>query len=102
MKDKTQSEEQKQALEDSLARGESFEELIRTKGWEYVKAYYQAKVQQFATSLLIEEKKSISEFENERRELIGLRKLIGLIENDIKILRDSIEDANKAKGSTKK
>lgn len=89
-------------MKDSLLRGEAFEELIRTKGWEYVKSYYQAKVQQFATSLLIEEKKAIGEFEYERRELIGLRKLIGLIENDIKILRDSVENAKKAKRSTKK
>jgi hypothetical protein len=69
-------------------RGSEFQVLIQCKGWEYVKAYYQSKVQTFATALLIQDQKSIVEFENERRELIGLRKLLGMIENEIKILQD--------------
>lgn len=93
----TLSEEQKQAFQESLARGEAFEELIRTKGWGYVKAWYQNKVQGFATNLLLDEKKAIGEFEGERRELIGLRKLLGSIENDIKNLKDTVEKEKNAK-----
>jgi hypothetical protein len=78
---------QDQSLQDSLVRGSAFEELIRTKGWEFVKAYYQSKVQQLASGLLLNDKKEIGEFENERRELIGLRKVLGMIESDIEILR---------------
>ena len=92
-------------MAESKGRGQAFEETVRTKGWEYIKAYYLNKVQQFANSLLMEDKKEVVEFEAERRELIGLRKLIGFIENDIKVLRDSIEkekDAKKAKGAAKK
>ena len=97
-----QSQAQQEALEETLSRGQAFEETVRTKGWEYIKKYYQAKIQNFASSLLIEDKTAISEFEDERRELIGLRKLLGMVENDIKILNDKIENDNKAKRSTKK
>jgi hypothetical protein len=97
-------EAQRLSLEDSLKRGSAFEQLIRSEGWEYVKAWYQNKIQRFATSLLIEDTKNVEEFEHERRELIGLRKLMGLIENDLKILHDSQEKEKneKAKQSTEK
>jgi hypothetical protein len=72
--------------------------LIRTKGWEYVKTWYQTKVQKLATDLLLNEKEEIAKFEPDRRELIGLRKLLGMIENDLQILRKHEE----AKRSTKK
>jgi len=93
------SEEQKQALSESLTRGSAFEEMVRSQGWGFIKAYYQAKIQRFATSLLLEENKPISDFEAERRELIGLRKLIGLIDNDIKALEN---DRQKNKPVAKK
>ena len=81
------TQEQQLSLEESLKRGEAFEELINTRGWGYVKVYYTAKVQQFASSLLVSEKKGIEEFEAERRELIGLRKLLGMIDSDIEVYR---------------
>ena len=89
-------------MEASLERGQAFEELIKTKGWESIKAWYQAKIQQFASSLLINEKKDILEFERERRELMGLRKLLGFVENDIKTLHDKIENDKKAKRPAEK
>jgi hypothetical protein len=101
MEEDNQSKAQKEALEGSLSRGQAFEELTRTKGWEYIKSWYQAKVQYFATSLLIESK-PIAEFEAERRELMGIRNLLGFIENDIKTLRDKIENDKKAKSVTSK
>jgi hypothetical protein len=93
---------QKEALEESLSRGQAFEELIRTKGWEYIKAYYQAKIQNFATSLLIKGDKKIEEFEGERQELIGLRKIFGFVDNDLKTLKDKIENDKKTGTVTKK
>ncbi len=96
------SKEQEEALEESLARGQGFEELIRTNGWQYIKAWYQAKIQLFASAVLLEGTKLISEFENERRELIGIRKLIGLIDNDIKTFHDSQEKNEKTAGPAKK
>lgn len=63
--------------------------------------WYQNKIQHFATSLLVSDQKPISEFENERRELIGLRKLMGIIDNDLTILHKHEED-EKSKESTGK
>jgi hypothetical protein len=99
--DNQTSQAQQEALEESLAQGQAFEELIRTTGWEYIKKYYQTKIQQFATSLLIEGNKSIVEFENARRELIGIRNLMGMVESALQILHDQIEHDKKAKRPTK-
>lgn len=62
--------------------------MVKGRGWEWVKKYYQSKIQQFASDLLLSEKKKIEEFEGERRELIGLRKLMGIIDSDIKAIED--------------
>jgi len=62
--------------------------MVRSRGWEWVKKYYQSKVQVFASNLLLNEKKKIEEFEGERHELIGIKKLLGSIENDIKVVED--------------
>ena len=85
------SKEAKQALNESKARGEAFDGMIRSKGWEFVKAYYQNKVQSLANGLLIQDSKPISDFENERRELIGLRKLLGMIDGDIENLKKKVK-----------
>jgi hypothetical protein len=94
--------DQEKAYQEILERGEAFEELIRTRGWGFIKAWYQNKIQHFATSLLLQDKEAIATFENERRELIGLRKIMGMIDNDIQVLHDKIEkDKNeKIKRST--
>jgi hypothetical protein len=94
------TETQKAAFQDQLDRASAFEELIRTKGWGYVKAWYQQKIQRFATSILMGDKKPITEFEDERRELIGLRNLLGMIENDMEVARK--EYAKKPDTTTKK
>jgi hypothetical protein len=81
------SEDQQKAFQETLDKGSAFEELIRTRGWGFIKGWYQAKIQMFATNLLLKEKNPISDFEEERRELIGLRHLMGMIENDIEVAR---------------
>lgn len=76
-----------QAKNQTLEQGVAFEDLIRTKGWEFVKSYYQLKVQSFATQILVSEK-PISEFEAERHQLVGLRNLLGYIDTSIKLLEN--------------
>lgn len=97
-------DKQQQAYQEILERGEAFEELIRTRGWGFIKAWYQNKIQRFASSLLLKDSEKIETFEEERRELIGLRKIMGMIDNDIQVLHDKIEkDKNeKVSGVTKK
>lgn len=72
--------------------------MIRSNGWSFVKQYYQTKIQKFASDLLLQDGKQISEFESERRELIGLRKLLGMIDSDIK----TVEHDRQNKPTTKK
>jgi hypothetical protein len=76
-----------QSKKEALHRGVVFQELIRSEGWKFVKAYFESRVQTLATHLLVEDK-PISEYESERWELVGLRKLLGYIDNDIKVLED--------------
>jgi len=96
MESQDQPNPQEQALQDSLVRGSAFEGLIRTEGWKFVQAYYQAKVQAFASQLLVSDK-DILEFEAQRRELKGLRNLLSFIENDLKVLHSHEETKRPAK-----
>jgi hypothetical protein len=93
--------EQQEAYQDSVERGQAFDQMIHTKGWGYVKAWYQNKIQVLATSLLLEDQKAIQEFEKDRQELIGIRKLLGLIESDIQIAKKDYEEHSKSAGKQK-
>ena len=80
---------------EACVRGEAFYEMVRTKGWEFVKKYYEARIKSLVTSMLVNDQ-PITDFENERRELIGIRNLFGFIEGDLKTLEDE-----KHSGTTK-
>lgn len=82
---------------DSLIRGEAFNQMVRSDGWKFVKKYFETKLQTLATRLLIEDKK-IEDYEAERQKLIGLRELFGFIDNDIKILDDESKKPTETTG----
>lgn len=90
------SEQQKQALDDSLQRADAFEGMIKSKGWEYVKAYYANKLQAFTNGLFTTDKE-ITLFDAERKKIAGLRELIGFIESDLDALRRYREQQSKSK-----
>lgn len=79
------NKQQEDALFETMSQGVAFEEMVRSKGWEYIKAYYQVQVQAFATGLLVSEE-PIERFENKRQELIGLRKLLSVVDSAIETL----------------
>lgn len=83
--------QQKQSLNEELERASAFEELIRTKGWEFILAYFQNRLQRFTTDILNQEDKDLSEFEGERRELMALRKLFGTVNSSIETLKNERE-----------
>lgn len=89
------SKEQQQYLDETLERGVAFEEMIRTKGWEIVLSYYQNSLQTLTTQMITQEDKSIEEFEKDRREIIGIRKLINRISSDIETLNKQREENRK-------
>jgi hypothetical protein len=82
---------QQEQLTETMQRGVEFEEIVRSKGFERIRANYENRIRLFVNNLLLHDEKKIEEFENERYELIGLRKLFGSIESDLKVLRDERE-----------
>ena len=52
-------------------------------------------MQQFANNMLLQDRVSIAQFEAERWEIIGIRKLFNMIENDIKAVEMDREKAKK-------
>lgn len=81
------SPEQEHAKEEQMMRGNAFEELVRTEGWKLVMAYYENRVKALTTGILMADDRGLQDFEPERRELVGIRKLLALIESDMEALR---------------
>lgn len=79
------SDQQKEYLEAQMIQGQAFEEMIRTKGWEYIKAYYQQSLADFINSIMVQGR-PITEFEDARNQLIGLKSLLGYIDGSIQTL----------------
>jgi hypothetical protein len=82
---------QKQQLEETCARGVAFEEIIHSKGWKLITGYYESLVKNFVNEVLLQDAKPISEFETQRREIIGLRKLMNQINDDVEVLKNERE-----------
>lgn len=83
------SPEQKQAKQEQLGRGEAFEEMVRSNGWKLIQGYYQNRVIAFTNGLLASDK-DITEFNSERQELVGLKKLFSYINTDIEALKREV------------
>lgn len=77
--------EQLESQDDQLRRAGAFEEMVRTKGWEYLQAYFQNRVQALATEILLSDQ-PITDFESERRELMGIKKMLGQVSSDLEAL----------------
>lgn len=85
------SDAQLEALGEVLERGEAFEEMMNSKGWMIVKAYYQSKIQAYTTMQLTRDEPTTSDMERVRFELIGIRKLLSYIDGSVKTLHDHRE-----------
>jgi hypothetical protein len=82
------SKEQLQELDDALKRGAAFEELVKQKGWELLKAQYENRVRAFVNGMLLKPELPITSFEGERQQLIGMKSFLGSIQVDLKTLTD--------------
>lgn len=85
MDNSNQQQQQDQALQDTLSRAGAFEEMVRTKGWEWLMANYQTRVQVFTTNVLTSDQ-PIAQFEEERQQIIGIKNLIGDVQSDLDAL----------------
>lgn len=79
-------QQQEEQLREILERAGAYEELIRTKGFQHLKAYYHALIQQLATDLITNTERQTADFDQQRRELIGINKMFSLIDNDLRTL----------------
>lgn len=84
------TDEQKEYINEQMLQGEAFNGMIRDRGWEYVKKYYETLVQAFATEVLTSDK-DIKEFESKRREIMGIKKLMGFINSCIQTYSDGVK-----------
>lgn len=92
--EQTLTKEQQEALRETLERGVAFEEMVTTKGWQYIVAYYQNQIALFMNDIM-GSGKPIEEFEEKRHELMGLKKLLGQIDSAMQTLNTSREQEAK-------
>lgn len=86
-----------EARRESLERAGALEQMTTTKGWEYVKAFIQNKIQTFANESIIKGYETLEEFNFHRGEVNGLRELIGEIDHSLQ----ELHEYRKSKESTK-
>lgn len=85
MDNNNQQEQREQALSDLLERAGAYEEMTRTKGWEWVLANFKTRVQVFTTNVLTSDQ-PIEKFEKERQQIIGIKAVIGDVQSDLEAL----------------
>jgi hypothetical protein len=74
-----------------LVIGSEYEPMIKSKGWEFVQAWYQTQLASLINSMMGDDTRPIADFENARQQLIGFKKFLSHIEGAIKILNDERE-----------
>jgi hypothetical protein len=89
------SDEQQEYLQGLKDKGIAFKGMVHDDGWKHIKYYYEEKIKIFATRMLTGDQ-SIEEFERERWELQGIRKLFAFVDSCI----SELENGSKATGTT--
>ena len=77
----------KEALDEALERGTAFNELTHHRGWALVSTYIQNRIQTFATRAIKDGFKSMEEYQLERGEVNGLRKLLAEVNSSVELLK---------------
>ena len=88
------SEEQLKAKDNALMQGEAFDEMTRSRGWQMLQQEYANRIQKFVNGLLTADDIEIVKFEAERRELMGIRKMLGYVETRLQTYRDETRPTN--------
>lgn len=82
------SEAQQLDYQERMTRGVAFEEIANSKGFEYIKAYYQNSLANFVNDVFNSESTPLEKFEDKRHEILGLKKLIAKINGDMDFLKN--------------
>lgn len=75
-------------LQEYLTVSSLLRETVSTRGWEFVKSYYEQKVKALATGIIVSDS-PIQDFEAERNEIKGIRKLMSEIDERLRKLREA-------------
>lgn len=82
------TEEQKRFNIERMERGQAFEEMIRSKGWEIVQAYILNSTRDFANKVILSGFSSIEELNFERGKIVGMKQILTEIEASLKAFRN--------------
>lgn len=85
--------EQEKAKQEMLERASALQQLQHADGFKYLKAYYENKIKSFVSDMFNQEGKAIAEFEAERREIMGLKRMFGEIDWALTELEKERENA---------
>lgn len=77
--------DRQQQLDKTLETAGALEQMVNTKGFEFVKNYYKGRLQGFTSEILTSDK-PWGEFEAERNRLTGINQLLGEIKSHIDVL----------------
>lgn len=77
-----------QLLAEKLERAGAIEQMVNTKGWEYLRSFIEAKIKSFATEAITEGFSNMEDFNLKRGEVFGLRNIIGEIDDHLQTLYD--------------
>jgi len=87
------TKEQEDALRETLERGVAFEEMITSRGWQYLMAYYQNQIASFMNDMMKSDI-PLAELEERRRELMGIKKLMAQVDSAIRTWKAHVEEEN--------
>lgn len=82
------SKEQQDYKKNQLIIGSEYELMVKSKGWEYAKTWYQTMLSDFINQVMGQDTRPIADFESARQQLIGFKKFLAHIEGAMKILED--------------
>ena len=82
------TKEQQDYLNKQLTLGSEYELMVKTKGWEFAKLWYQSMLGDFINQIMNQDTRPISDFESPRQQLVGFKKFMAHIDGALKTLED--------------
>lgn len=93
------SEEQEQQYEEALKKASAIEVMSKTDGWKYIVSFYEDQIRNFANRILSQKDTPISDFEGARNQIIGMKMIVQLVSDDLKLIKDERERQRNTKST---
>lgn len=88
MNEDQSNEVREDALKQATQKGVVYEELVRSKGWEFIKAYIENQIKTFANEAIITGFKDHNDYLLKRGIVVGMRSILGEVQSSLKTLED--------------